>query len=53
MPVAVLALGLIANPATAAARALGVGEGIDHGLLIDLFQEVLIGAHLEDLDLAD
>jgi hypothetical protein len=52
MPVGVLALGLIANPATGAARALGVGDRVDHELLVDLIQETLIGTNLENLDLS-
>jgi tetratricopeptide (TPR) repeat protein len=52
MPVGVFALGLIANPAAAAARSLGVGGEVEHGLLVDLIQETLIGGDLADLDLS-
>ena len=52
MPVGVLLLGLIANPASGAARSLGVGGRVDHELLVDLIQETLIGIELEDLDLS-
>jgi hypothetical protein len=52
MSVGVLVLGLVADPASSAARALGVGNGVDHKLLVRLIQEALIGIELEGLDLS-
>lgn len=39
----ILALGLLLNPRTAAAKALGVGDTIDHKELLELIEDELLG----------
>ena len=39
----VLALGLVSNPRTAAAKALGVGDTIEHDELLELIEDELLG----------
>lgn len=51
MPTVALVLGLIADPAAGAARALVEGTGCTHAELIDLVQDSLVGGRFESLDL--
>jgi tetratricopeptide (TPR) repeat protein len=51
VPSGVLALGLVADPMSGAARALGVADRTGHHRLIDLIQEDLLDVELADLDI--
>jgi hypothetical protein len=51
VPTVALVLGLIADPASGAARALVEGAGCTHAELVDLIQDNLAGSRFESLDL--
>lgn len=52
LPGGVLALGLLADPASGASRALLAEAEIDHDALLEIVQDDVLDVHLEGLDLA-
>jgi hypothetical protein len=53
LPPGALALGLLSDPSSAASRALLEESAVSHVGLIDLIQDELLGARLDDLDLSE